>query len=88
MPSPTSSAASVGAGRDAREGLLPRHRGPFSRVGGSRSDAERADRGVPDRPEDSRIHDDEARARLPREHVDRRAARREVGDHLAGDLLG
>ena len=39
------------------------------------------------RMRDAHVDDDETRARLPREHVDRRAATREVEQHLPGDFL-
>ena len=40
-----------------------------------------------DRRRDAGVDDDQPRAGLPREHVDRRTAGGEVRDHLRGDLL-
>ena len=76
------------ARRQRRQRLRARHRGPAREVRGSGADAPRADlRRGRRRMRDAHVDDDDARARLPREHVDGGAAAREVQQHLPGHFL-
>jgi hypothetical protein len=77
------------SGLDRADRLLPCHGGSDRDVRGPRPDRTLDEVGrAPERARDPEVGDDDARPRLAREHVHRRAPAREVLDHLRGHDLG
>ena len=73
----------------ARAHCSRRHRGPAGHVRGAGRDLAVAQIRMPgQRRRHAEVRHHDARARVAREHVDRRAAAQEVLDHLRGDDLG